>query len=392
MRTSNQSNEAIRRLQYDNSPEKQAQRVRELVRRTGSRTVLDYGSGGGRLSSALPDLVVWEHNFASSSRDAEQRPADLVMCLDVLEHIEPDRLDDQLKHILSVTGKFAFFYIATRPADTTLPDGRNAHLIVQPQDWWRTQIERYFEIADWTPDRDWAVSALVRPLRDAKASKAWFTIPGVQEGRWGLDRQMAGLDIVRRAASGASVLDLGCAEGVVSLELAKSGATLVHGVDLEASRLRVADELFEKQCPTVSRQFIEWELSRFDELFLDVTADSRPGQPRLRTRYDIVLCLAIAQKLPNPAWFLRLAATLCSDLFVVRIPYPVIDDARSFNDPVDVKRMVSDEFELIQETEGYPKDVSRPYKAGDDSWLGIFRRHEQNKARPNGFFSLFKSR
>jgi 2-polyprenyl-3-methyl-5-hydroxy-6-metoxy-1,4-benzoquinol methylase len=384
MRITKEYREANRQLhetnpKYGSSSAKWAPKVLELAGTTASRSVLDYGCGKGQLAPALPQFDVREYDPAIEGKDAEPEPADLVVCTDVLEHIEPDCLDDVLRHIAAATKNAAFLNIATRAAVKTLPDGRNAHLIIQSQDWWRGRVEAIFEIIEWAPDRDFAVSALVRPRRSPTAAKggaAWFKIPGVQDGRWGLDRQMAGLDVVRRAASGASVLDLGCAEAMVSLELAESGAKLVHGVELEAGRLRVAEQIFEKECPRVARQFIEWDLSRFDELFLDVTPDSRPGQPLLRTRYDIVLCLAIAQKLPNPGRFLRLAATLCTDIIAVRLPYPVIDDARSLHVPVDVKRMLMDEFDLVQETEGYPRDLNRPYKSGDEAWLGIFRRRQ----------------
>ena len=213
------------------------------------------------------------------------------------------------------------------------------------------------------------------------APKGWFTIPGVQDGKFDLKRQMAGLDVVRRECAGATILDLGCAEAFLSLQLAKAGAQLVHGVELEGSRVQAAKRIFDQQCPNVSRHFIEWDLSRFDQLFLETTPDSRPGGVSLLTRYDIVLCLAIAQKLPNPGRFLRLASTLCSDLLAVRLPFPVIDDERSSNIPVDVRRMVADEFDLIQETEGYPRDLARPYQAGDLAWLGIFRRKRKKTAR-----------
>lgn len=205
-------------------------------------------------------------------------------------------------------------------------------------------------------------------------AQGWFKIPGLQDGKWDLDRQMAGLETIRRASAGATVLDLGCAEGLISLELANAGARLIHGVELESQRVEVAEHLFEQRCPNVTRRFIAWDLARFDELYLGLTADTRPATAYLRTRYDIVLCLAIAQKLPNPARFLRLASTLCSKFLAVRLPYPVIDDARSFNIPVDAKRMLADEFDLIQETEGYPVDVNRAYRPGDTAWLGIFRR------------------
>jgi hypothetical protein len=207
-----------------------------------------------------------------------------------------------------------------------------------------------------------------------KGERGWFKTGDLPDGKVDLSRQLRGLDIIRAHAKGAAVLDLGCAEGLISLKLAESGARLIHGVELIAERLTVAEQLFSKQYPQLERQFIPWDLSRFDELVLDVTSDSRPGQPALLTRYDIVLCLAIAQKLPNPGRFLRLASTLSSDWIAIRLPYPIIDDPRSFNIPVDVSRMLSNEFDLIQATEGYPVDLKRPHHKGDDAWLGIFRR------------------
>ena len=202
----------------------------------------------------------------------------------------------------------------------------------------------------------------------------WFKISGVQEGMFPLDRQMRGLDVVREAAAGAMLLDLGCAEGMVSLEMVKSGARLVHGVELLGDRLVVAEKIYGEQFPDLERQFIQWDLDQFENLYLDATPDTRRDGKFLRTRYDIVLCLAIAQKLSKPSRFLRMASALCSNIMAVRLPYPVIDDKRSFNIPVNVTKMLSTEFELIQETEGYPSDLKRPYQPGDDAWLGIFRR------------------
>ncbi len=211
----------------------------------------------------------------------------------------------------------------------------------------------------------------------------WFKIPGLQDGKKTLERQMRGLDVVRDACQGAALLDLGCAEGLIALEMAKAGARIVHGVELEGNRLIVANAIFGKHAPRVEYAFTEWDLARFDDLFLCITADGTGDQHYLLTRYDVVLCLAIAQKLPNPARFLRLASALCSDIMAVRLPFPVIDDVRSFNVPVDVKRMLGPEFVLIQETEGFPQDLTRPFQAGDLAWLGIFRRkYAQSRSGP----------
>ncbi len=167
MRITEEYREANKRLhkinpKYGSSSAKWAAKVVELVGTTGSRTVLDYGCGKGQLAAALPQLDVREYDPAVPGKDAEPQPADLVVCTDVLEHIEPNCLDDVLQHIRSVTGKVAFLNIATRPAVKTLPDGRNTHLIIQSETWWRARIETFFEIVEWVPDRDWAVSALVR--------------------------------------------------------------------------------------------------------------------------------------------------------------------------------------------------------------------------------------
>lgn len=195
-----------------------------------------------------------------------------------------------------------------------------------------------------------------------------------------LDRQVRGLEVVRQAAPGATVLDLGCAEGLVSLELVKSGAKLVHGVELLGDRLVVAEKIYGAQFPGLERQFIQWDLDHFENLFLDATSDTPREGKFLASRYDIVLCLAIAQKLSKPARFLRMASALCSNIMAVRLPYPIIDDKRSFNIPVNITKMLSGEFELIQETEGYPFDLKRPYQPGDDAWLGIFRRISRDAA------------
>jgi S-adenosylmethionine:diacylglycerol 3-amino-3-carboxypropyl transferase len=69
-------------------------------------------------------------------------PHDIVVCTDVLEHIEPDCLDDVLADIRRCTKKAALLVVATRPAMKTLSDGRNAHLIQEDFKWWEPHIEK----------------------------------------------------------------------------------------------------------------------------------------------------------------------------------------------------------------------------------------------------------
>ena len=74
------------------------------------------------------------------------KPADLVCCIDVLEHIEPKLLDNVLKELARITKGLGFFTIHMGPAGKVLSDGRNAHLIQKPTSWWLPKLCNYFEI------------------------------------------------------------------------------------------------------------------------------------------------------------------------------------------------------------------------------------------------------
>lgn len=125
-----------------------ASKAIELLEEHDCKTVLDYGCGQSSLAKALP-FPIAEYDPAIAGKEADPEPADLVICTDVFEHIEREHLDAVLKHLHSKTRRVAFLAIATRPAVKHLADGRNAHLIVEPADWWRDRLEPLFEIREW---------------------------------------------------------------------------------------------------------------------------------------------------------------------------------------------------------------------------------------------------
>jgi hypothetical protein len=83
----------------------------------------------------------------------------MVVCTDVLEHIEPEHLDAVLRHVCSLAKKAVFLQIATRPAKKCLPDGRNAHLTVQSAEWWLAKIPARIE---WSASDGREVRVLAR--------------------------------------------------------------------------------------------------------------------------------------------------------------------------------------------------------------------------------------
>lgn len=123
---------------------KHAERVLEFATRLGARSIMDYGCGEGTLKPALERLgwrgFVGEYDPAMKGKTDLPKPAQLLACTDVLEHIEPDRLDAVMRHQYLVAELGAFMTIATRPANKILPDGRNAHLIQQTPDWWLEKL------------------------------------------------------------------------------------------------------------------------------------------------------------------------------------------------------------------------------------------------------------
>jgi len=135
-----------------------AHQVRALMARRSCRTVLDYGAGKGTLALAMPDIPI--ANYDPVTFPDEPAPADFVACLDVLEHIEPECFKAVFWHLRSKVLKAGFMTIATRPAKKMLSDGRNAHLLVRPAEWWLPRFQKrygYVEILSVNPDEELAI-------------------------------------------------------------------------------------------------------------------------------------------------------------------------------------------------------------------------------------------
>lgn len=119
-----------------------APEIEGFMKDVGARSILDYGCGRATLAKALPGVKVFEYDPGVPGKDHLPKPADLIACTDVLEHIEPKCLDNVMRHMFVLARLGAYFVIATRPARESLPDGRNAHLIVQPSAWWLARLRR----------------------------------------------------------------------------------------------------------------------------------------------------------------------------------------------------------------------------------------------------------
>lgn len=132
---------------YGGRGDKWASAVKHLARCFKCKSVLDYGCGRGTLAQKLYKLKadgveVFEYDPAIYGKHSipKYKSFDLVVCTDVLEHIEPDKLAVVIEHLQELTNKVLFLVIATRPSNKFFPDGRNVHLIIEPDSWWKERI------------------------------------------------------------------------------------------------------------------------------------------------------------------------------------------------------------------------------------------------------------
>jgi len=132
--------------EYGTSGRKFAQIVQEICQQHNTLDILDYGCGKATLDASLPGFMVRNYDPGIEEHSAMPEPADIVVCTDVMEHIEPPFVEDVLDHIKSVMIKGGLITIASRPAKKSLPDGRNAHLIQENYRWWLPKIWDRFNV------------------------------------------------------------------------------------------------------------------------------------------------------------------------------------------------------------------------------------------------------
>lgn len=116
-------------------------------------TVLDYGAGPGSLSQALIQKGYDVTSYDPCYSVQLPTPRDTVICIAVLEHVEPDHLHNVMGHIRSLTKIKAFITVGLGPSRHTLSDGRNAHVIQEPRHWWEAQLLEHFTVVQRRPWR-----------------------------------------------------------------------------------------------------------------------------------------------------------------------------------------------------------------------------------------------
>lgn len=142
--------------------------VSEMCNNLEVRHLLDYGAGKCRLFQNLKvrhQMTLQAYDPGVPKLASPPVPAEMVSCIDVLEHIEPELLDNVLDDLARLTECVAFLTVHTGPAVKVLSDGRNAHLTQQPMEWWLPKFWERFDIqtVQVTGDHAFYVIAYAKP-------------------------------------------------------------------------------------------------------------------------------------------------------------------------------------------------------------------------------------
>lgn len=135
--------------------------------------------------------------------------------------------------------------------------------------------------------------------------KGWFKIPGVQEGERTLEEQLLGLEPLLDQVQGKTVLDIGCAEGLISRAVVERGAVKVRGLDCNVENIEAAQRL---------------GLDPHRAFFAVHNANEIGPDEEACLHSDIVLGLAIFHKLQRPAESLAAWSRFARELLVIRLP------------------------------------------------------------------------
>ncbi|MGE0366991.1 MAG: methyltransferase domain-containing protein [Phycisphaerales bacterium] len=130
--------------------------ISRLYRIPAITSILDYGCGKGAFKIEMRQhtlgerLTIVEYDPGIKDKSSPPiMPCDLVVCTDVMEHVEEDKVAGVIAHIASLTAREAFFVINTRPARAVLPDGRNAHICQRNTQWWLEQLDDHLQVRHW---------------------------------------------------------------------------------------------------------------------------------------------------------------------------------------------------------------------------------------------------
>jgi hypothetical protein len=137
--------------------------VSEILKNKNIKSMLDFGSGKGYTSQAIaeqfPNIKLYTYDPVTSPI-ALPKSVNMIYSSDVLEHVEPDLIDETLADLFNRASQYQYHLIACHPAKKFLNDGRNAHLIIETPKWWKQKLEKF----GWTVEYEKITERYIKKL------------------------------------------------------------------------------------------------------------------------------------------------------------------------------------------------------------------------------------
>lgn len=179
-----------------------------------------------------------------------------------------------------------------------------------------------------------------------KTIKGWFDTNG-RPGDRTLKQQLTGLEDLLKMVPGKTVLDVGCAEGLISFQLFDEGARAVHGIEVVDEHVAHGLKL------------------RGDRAVTLEVADANHYTPV--RQYDIVIMLAVLHKLRNPSEAAKRFALAARESIVLRLPpshEAFVIDARSGGVKHDIGKVLRESGFMLKNA------LHGPF----EEWMGYYER------------------
>tara|TARA_X000000368_G_scaffold414855_1_gene405482 strand:- start:1138 stop:1812 length:675 start_codon:yes stop_codon:yes gene_type:complete len=133
--------------------------IKKIIEKNQIKNMLDYGCGKGffydnsfylKDEKIEPlkkfwniDIDLYDPCYKKYSHLSTDKIYDLIICIDVLEHVPRQDINWLLNKIFAISKKYVFINLACYYSNALLPDGSNAHINVNDKNWWFDKILKF---------------------------------------------------------------------------------------------------------------------------------------------------------------------------------------------------------------------------------------------------------